>query len=121
VAELKGKKIGMSPPGSATHAIATAILEQNFGIKSNEFSVAPGNEARLAQFKTQGEIDAAVIRSVTIAQMEDIRLRRLASVVDELKKAHPGKIRADPGRHDRVQRLSFQERAGRRQVHRGNA
>src|SRR3989441_13274855 len=43
---LKGKKIGMSPPGSATHAITTAILEHNFGIKPNEYSVAPGNEAR---------------------------------------------------------------------------
>ena len=64
VAELKGKKIGMSPAGSATHAIATAIFDQNFNIKANDFIVAPGNEARLAQFLTQGEIDAAVIRSV---------------------------------------------------------
>src|SRR5262247_4909788 len=30
VGELKGKKIGMSPPGSATHAIASAILDHNF-------------------------------------------------------------------------------------------
>src|SRR5512147_1840054 len=35
VRELKGKKIGMSPPGSATHAITTAILDHNFGIKPN--------------------------------------------------------------------------------------
>src|SRR5690349_17998793 len=27
LAEFKGKKIGMSPPGSATHAIAVALLE----------------------------------------------------------------------------------------------
>jgi ABC-type nitrate/sulfonate/bicarbonate transport system substrate-binding protein len=86
VADLKGKKIGMSPPGSATHAISSAILEQNFGIKPKEYSVAPGNEARLAQFLSQKEIDAAVIRSVTIAQMDDAKLRRLASVVDEWKK-----------------------------------
>ena len=85
-AELKGKKIGMSPAGSATHALATAVFDQNFHIKANEFTVAPGNEARLAQFLTQGEIDAAVIRSVTIAQMEDVKLRRLAAVVDEWKK-----------------------------------
>src|ERR1041384_2697903 len=45
IADLRGKKIGMSPPGSATHAIATAILEQNFGIKQSEYSIAPGNEA----------------------------------------------------------------------------
>jgi NitT/TauT family transport system substrate-binding protein len=84
--DLKGKKIGMSPPGSATHALTTAVLDHNFGIKPNEYSVAPGNEARLAQFLTQKEIDAAAIRSVTIAQMEEVKLRRLASVVDEWKK-----------------------------------
>lgn len=90
VAELKGKKIGMSPPGSATHAIATAILDQNFAIKPNEFNVAPGNEARLAQFLTQKETDAAVIRSVTIAQMDEVKLRRLAAIVDEWKKLTKG-------------------------------
>ena len=86
VAEFKGRKIGMSPPGSATHAIAMAILEHNFGLKSGSYSVAPGNESRLAQFLIQKEIDAASIRSVTIAQMQETKLRRLASVVDEWKK-----------------------------------
>jgi NitT/TauT family transport system substrate-binding protein len=51
--DLKGKKIGMSPPGSATHAITTAILERNFGVKPGGYSVAPGNEAQLAQFLAQ--------------------------------------------------------------------
>lgn len=86
IADLKGKKIGMSPPGSATHALAAAILDQNFNIKPNEFTVVPGNEARLAQFLSQREIDAAVIRSVTIAQMDEVKLRYLAPVVDEWKK-----------------------------------
>ena len=86
IADLKGKKIGMSPPGSATHAIASAILDQNFGLKPKEYSVAPGNEAQLAQFLSQKEIDAGVLRSVTLAQIEEIKLRRLASVVDEWKK-----------------------------------
>jgi NitT/TauT family transport system substrate-binding protein len=86
VTEFKGRKIGMSPPGSATHAIATAILDRNFGLKPAEYSVAPGNEGRLAQFLVQKEIDAASIRSVTIAQMQELKLRRLASVVDEWKK-----------------------------------
>jgi NitT/TauT family transport system substrate-binding protein len=90
VADLKGKKIGMSPPGSATHALTTAILERNFGIKSNEYSVAPGNEAQLTQFLTQKNIDAAVLRSVTLAQMDDVKLRRLASIVDEWKKLTKG-------------------------------
>lgn len=86
LADLRGKKIGMSPPGSATHAITTAILERNFGVKPNEYSVAPGNEAQLAQFLAQKDIDAGVLRSVTLAQMTETKLRRLASVVDEWKK-----------------------------------
>jgi NitT/TauT family transport system substrate-binding protein len=90
MADLKGKKIGMSPPGSATHAITTAILEQNFGLKPDAYSVAPGNEAQLAQFLTQKEIDAGALRSVTIAQMREAKLRRLASVVDEWKKLTKG-------------------------------
>ncbi|MET0500689.1 MAG: ABC transporter substrate-binding protein [Candidatus Binatia bacterium] len=90
VADLKGKQIGMSPPGSATHAIATAILDQNFGIKPSEYRIAPGNEGQLAQFLTQKEIDAGVLRSVTLAQMEEVKLRRLGSIVDEWKKLTKG-------------------------------
>jgi NitT/TauT family transport system substrate-binding protein len=90
ITDLKGKKVGMSPPGSATHAIATAILDQNFGLKPNEYKVAPGNEAQLAQFLTQKEIDAGVLRSVTIAQMGEVKLRRLGGVVDEWKKLTKG-------------------------------
>src|ERR1044072_2928589 len=90
MADLKGKKIGMSPPGSATQAIATAILEQNFGLKPNEYSVAPGNEAQLAQFLSQREIDAGVLRSVTLAQMQETKLRRIASIVEEWKKLTKG-------------------------------
>jgi NitT/TauT family transport system substrate-binding protein len=86
VTDLKGKKIGMSPAGSATHAIASAILNNNFGLKPTDYAVAPGNEAQLAQFLSQKEIDAGVLRSVTLAQIEEIKPRRLASVVDEWKK-----------------------------------
>jgi ABC-type nitrate/sulfonate/bicarbonate transport system substrate-binding protein len=86
VTDLKGKKIGMSPAGSATHAIATAILNNNFGLKPTDYAVAPGNEAQLAQFLSQKEIDAGVLRSVTLAQIDEIKPRRLASVVDEWKK-----------------------------------
>jgi len=90
VTDLKGKKIGMSPAGSATHAIATAILNQNFGLKPHEYNIAPGNEAQLSQFLSQKEIDAGVLRSVTLAQMDEVKLRRLASVVDEWKKLTKG-------------------------------
>ena len=90
VGDLKGKKIGMSPPGSATHAIATAIFDHNFNLKPSDYSVAPGNEAQLAQFLSQKEIDAGVLRSVTLAQMEEAKLRKLGSIVDEWKKLTKG-------------------------------
>ncbi len=91
VADLKGKKIGMSPPGSATHAIATSILQGVYGLKSGDYSVVPGNEGRLAQFLLQKEVDAAVIRSVTIAQMtDDVKLTYLGSVVEDWKKLTKG-------------------------------
>lgn len=85
-ADIRGKKIGMSPPGSATHAIATAILENNYGLKPGDYAVVPGNESRLAQFLSQKEIDVAAIRSVTIAQIDELKPRRLTSIVDEWKK-----------------------------------
>jgi NitT/TauT family transport system substrate-binding protein len=90
IGDLKGKKIGMSPAGSATHAIATSILDQNFNLKPNEYSIAPGNEGQLAQFLSQKDIDAGVLRSVTLAQMEEVKLRRLGSIVDEWKKLTKG-------------------------------
>ncbi|HEX5605161.1 MAG TPA: hypothetical protein VFY96_01525 [Candidatus Binatia bacterium] len=40
----------------------------------------------MAQFLSQKEIDAGVLRSVTLAQIDEIKPRRLASVVDEWKK-----------------------------------
>jgi len=86
LSEIKGRKIGMSPPGSATHAIATAILENNYGLKPNDYSVVPGNEGRPAQFLAQKEIEIAAIRSVTIAQMDEVKPRRVTSIVDEWKK-----------------------------------
>ena len=86
MADLKGKKIGMTAPPSAMHAIVTAVMENNFGLKTSDYTVAPGNEGRLAQFLTQKDADAAAIRSVTIAQMDEVKLRTLGSVVDEWKK-----------------------------------
>ena len=87
LAEFKGKKIGMSPPGSATHAIAVALLEGNYGLKPSDYTVVPGNEPRLAQFLTQGEIQASALRGTTVAQMGDeVKLRILGNYVDEWKK-----------------------------------
>jgi ABC-type nitrate/sulfonate/bicarbonate transport system substrate-binding protein len=85
-ADFKGKKIGMSPPGSATHAIAAALLENNYGLKPSDYTVVPGTEPRLAQFLIQKEIDAAALRSTTVAQMNEVKLRGLGNFLDEWKK-----------------------------------
>ena len=86
LAELKGKKVGMSPPGSATHSLAIALLEGNYGLKSADFTAVPGNEPRLAQFLVQGEIQAAALRGTTVAQLNEVKLRKLGNYVDEWKK-----------------------------------
>jgi NitT/TauT family transport system substrate-binding protein len=87
LAEFRGKKVGMSPPGSATHALAMALLEGNYGIKAADVTVVPGNEPRLAQFLAQGEVQAAALRGTTVAQISDeVKLRILGNYVDEWKK-----------------------------------
>jgi NitT/TauT family transport system substrate-binding protein len=91
LAEFRGKKIGMSPPGSATHAIAVALLEGNYGLKPSDYSVVPGNEPRLAQFLAQGEVAASALRGTTVAQISDeVKLRILGNYVDEWKKLTKG-------------------------------
>jgi sulfonate transport system substrate-binding protein len=86
LAELRGRKVGMSPPGSSVAAIATAVLQGNDHIAAADFSIVPGNEARLAQFLVQKQVDAAALRSVTIAQLSELKVRPLGSFGDEWKK-----------------------------------
>ena len=103
LAEFKGKKIGMSPPGSATHAIAVALLEGNYGLKAADYSVVPGNEPRLAQFLAQGEVAASALRGTTVAQVgDDIKLRILGNYVDEWKKLTKGNAAPVIGMADRI-------------------
>jgi ABC-type nitrate/sulfonate/bicarbonate transport system substrate-binding protein len=84
--DLKGKKIGGSPAGSATAAIAAAILEKNYGFASGDYTLVPGNDPRLAQFLVQQDIDAAALRTVTIALVQDVKLRKIGSFREEWKK-----------------------------------
>ena len=86
MADLKGKKIGMSPAGSATAAIASAILIKNYGMKDSDFQAVPGNDPRVAQFLVQKDIDAAALRTVTLALLPEVKLKKLASYRDEWKK-----------------------------------
>ncbi|MFC4278156.1 ABC transporter substrate-binding protein [Achromobacter aloeverae] len=84
--QLRGKKVGMSPAGSSVAVIAGAVLAGNHGVKANDFSLVGGNESRLAQFLAQKQVDAAALRSVTVAQLTDLKVTRLGSFADEWKK-----------------------------------
>lgn len=85
MAQLKGKKIGGSPAGSATAAIASAILEKNYGFASGDYTLVPGNDPRLAQFLVQKDIDAAALRTVTLALVKDVKLRTIGTFRAEWK------------------------------------
>jgi NitT/TauT family transport system substrate-binding protein len=86
LADLRGKKLGMSPAGSATYAIAAAILERNYGLTTRNFIAVPGNEAPLVNFLTRGDIDAAALRAVTIASLSGVKLKPLGGLVAEWQK-----------------------------------
>ena len=66
ITDLKGKKIGMSPVGSATYAIAAAVLEKNFGLKPSDYTPVGGNEGQLVAFLQRGDIDAASATSTPL-------------------------------------------------------
>lgn len=86
IAEFKGKKVGMSPAGSSVAVIAGAVLAGNYGIKPGEFSLIGGNESRLAQFLVQKQVDGAALRSVTVAQLDELKVTKLGSFAQEWKK-----------------------------------
>ena len=90
VAELSGKKIGMSRPGSSTYALVTAILEQNYKLPVSAYSVVPGNEGQLSQLVLRGDLDASALRSVTISQLPKDAVRPLFGIVPEWKKLTGG-------------------------------
>jgi ABC-type nitrate/sulfonate/bicarbonate transport system substrate-binding protein len=66
ITDLKGKKVGMSPVGSATYAIAAAVLEKNFGLKPSDYTPVGGNEGQLVAFLQRGDIDAASATSTPL-------------------------------------------------------
>lgn len=87
MADLKGKKVGMSPAGSSAAVIAGAILAGNYGIKADEFTLVGGNESRLVQFLAQKQVDASALRSVTVAQLgAELKVKPIGNYVDEWKK-----------------------------------
>src|SRR3546814_7872495 len=61
VEDLAGKRIGMSRPGSSTHAVVTTLLGSLYGLAPEAYRVVPGNEGQLAQLVTRGDIEAAAL------------------------------------------------------------
>ena len=86
--DLRGKRIGMSPIGAATTGVGTAVLEGNYGLKLSDYQLISGDEPRLAQFLTQKNVDAAVLRPSTIALIpgSEQKLRVLGTLSNEWKK-----------------------------------
>jgi ABC-type nitrate/sulfonate/bicarbonate transport system substrate-binding protein len=85
--DLRGKKIGMSPIGSATTGVGTAVLDGNAGLKLADYHLVAGDEPRLAQFLMQKNVDAAILRPTTLAQVADSaqKVRVLETLSDQWK------------------------------------
>jgi len=87
VADLKNKKVGSTPPGSTMYALVGAILGDGYGMTKDEIKQIPSGEAQLLTFLQRGEIDAAVIRTITLRTLgAQADLRILSTVPDEWKK-----------------------------------
>src|SRR5262245_47938513 len=86
LADLKGKKVGMSPAGSATYAIVASVLEHNFGLKPSDYTAVGGNEGQLVRLLDRGDVDAASLRAVTLASVPELKLQTLGRLIDEWKK-----------------------------------
>lgn len=79
VADLRGRTVGMAPAGSAGAAYTKAFLAQNHNLPVDAYRSVGGGEARLVQLLVQGEIDAALLREVSVVQFrERLKLRTLA-------------------------------------------
>ena len=75
IADLKGRKVGMSPPGSATHAIATAILPDVQGVGDFFGKIEPLYVVIFLYLVVYGagpvSLDALVVRRLERIDAED--------------------------------------------------
>ncbi len=93
MAELKGKKIGVTAPGSSSHAIAIFIL-RNAGIEPKDVSfIGVGASAAAVAAMRAGQIDAFVNLDPVIATLEKDNVIRIVAdtrVVEESDKIFGG-------------------------------
>ena len=87
LSDLKGKKIGSTPPGSTMHALVGAILQGNYNLSPTDIQQIPSGEAQLLTFLQRGEIDAALMRTITLQTFgSQAKLRSIGTVPAEWKK-----------------------------------
>src|SRR5690606_10995043 len=68
--QLRGKKIGSTPAGSTAHALVGAILERGYKISRDQYEHIGAGEGQLVTLLQTGELDAALLRTITIASVE---------------------------------------------------
>lgn len=66
LADLKGKRIGMSSVGSVSYAIVTTVLAHNYGLRPSDYIAVSGSEDSLLAGLRQGAVDVAFLRAVTL-------------------------------------------------------
>jgi NitT/TauT family transport system substrate-binding protein len=72
VADLKGKKIGTSGPGTSTDALITAILQYgSYKFGASDYTKIPAQEAQLITFLDKNQIDVALMRSITYDHLDN--------------------------------------------------
>ena len=86
-ADLKGKKVGGTYPTAAVSVLLNTIADQGYGVRPEDFLIVAGNESRLVQFLAQKQVDASVLRTVTLDQVgKELKLKTIANLGDEWKK-----------------------------------
>ena len=87
LADLKGKKVGGTYPTAAVSVLLNTIADQGYGVKPEDFLIVAGNESRLVQFLAQKQVDASVLRTVTLDQVgKELKLKTIANLGDVWKK-----------------------------------
>ncbi|VEF48615.1 TRAP type immunogenic protein [Bacillus freudenreichii] len=89
--DLKGKRIGALPPGTTATNLFNVVLEEGYGIKSNEYKHIPLGYAEIQEGIQNGSLDAGVLPgslpNPTVKELSQLHpIRILGTEEDILKK-----------------------------------
>ncbi|WP_162784767.1 ABC transporter substrate-binding protein [Paracoccus suum] len=87
VADLKGKKIGVSAPGSQPDLFARALLDKEGLTEADVTVVTAGSDSERIQALAAGAIDAAPASSEFSAKAKEVGAHAVANAVDALPDA----------------------------------